>query len=72
MRRPRSKRMGVERGQGQYKRPEPVRTPPLLAITGGVIEEGMYNSQTAVVLTLLHVPGVPPFVHTNSLAAESM
>jgi len=36
------------------------------------IEEGIYSSQTAVVVNLLHVPGVPPFVHTNSLAAESM
>ena len=64
--------MGVERGQAQYKGPEPVRTTSLLATRGGVVEVGMYSSQTAVVLTLLHVPGVPPFVHTNSLAAESM
>ncbi len=31
-----------------------------------------YGSQLAVVATFLHVPGVPPTVHTHSVASESM
>ena len=36
------------------------------------IEEGIYSSQTAVVVNLLHVPGVPSAVHTYSAALLSI
>jgi hypothetical protein len=34
--------------------------------------KAVYGSQTAVVVTFLHLPGVPLAVHTNSVPAESM
>ena len=36
------------------------------------LTQGGCDPQTAVVVTFLHVPGVPPFTHTNSAPAESM
>ena len=47
---------GMEKGRG-------VAVPAL--------RKALYGSQTAVVVTFLHVPGVPLAVHTNSVPAES-
>jgi len=44
----------------------------LLPHSCSVVEEGIYSSQTAVVVTFLQVPGVPLAVHTNSVPSESM
>jgi hypothetical protein len=40
--------------------------------TNGAKQGEAGSLQAVVVVTFLHVPGVPLLVHTNSVAAESM